>query len=174
MDDSVPQAGRRTRRVVLSLGSNVEERLGYLRRGVDALRTARDIAVVAVSDVYETVAVGDPQPDFLNIVVLAETGLTASALLAYTQSIEVMCGRPRGHRPGARTLDVDLVTVDDEICATETLTLPHPRAHERAFVLYPWLALDPAATLPGHGPVRDLAAQVSPLGIRPYEEVIDA
>ena len=132
---------------VLSLGSNLGDRLGHLRLGVEVLRPR------AVSPVYETTAVGlVDQPDFLNLVVLCD--LDAGAAWVRAQQAERRAARVREVRWGPRTLDVDVVWADG---ADPALELPHPRAHERAFVLVPWLDIDPDAVLPGHGRVADLA-----------------
>jgi 2-amino-4-hydroxy-6-hydroxymethyldihydropteridine diphosphokinase len=154
------------RRAAIGLGSNVGDRLGLLQGAVDALADAPGIEVVAVSPVYETEPVGGPkQPRFLNAVILVDTTLDAATLLERAFAIETAYDRTREVHWGPRTLDVDLLVVGDEVRADPALTLPHPRAHERAFVLVPWHAVDPAARLPGHGPVADLvAALVADIG----------
>jgi len=151
-------------RVVLSLGSNVGDRLGYLQGAVDALRPF----LLAVSPVYETDPVGPvPQADYLNAVLMAQDSGDAGGWLDRSQALERAAGRVRSQRWGPRTLDVDLIVVADLISADAALTLPHPRAYERAFVLAPWLDIDPDAVLPGHGAVRDLVAGLDTSGIRP-------
>jgi 2-amino-4-hydroxy-6-hydroxymethyldihydropteridine diphosphokinase len=144
-------------RVVLSIGSNLGDRLGYLQSVLDDLGPA----VVAVSDVYETAPWGPvPQGDFLNAVVIAaDPALDAVGWLHWAQRCERAAGRTRGQRWGPRTLDVDLVDVDRTVRAEPELTLPHPCAAERAFVLRPWLDVEPDATLAGR-PVRELLAQL--------------
>lgn len=145
--------------VVLALGGNLGDRLAALQAGLDALAAVPGVRVRAVSPVYETDPVGGPeQPDYLNAVVLAEADLSPGELLAQAQRIETSLGRERGERWGPRTLDIDLVAVDELRMDTSALTLPHPRAQERAFVLAPWADLDPAAVLPGHGRVTALLA----------------
>lgn len=150
--------------VVLSLGSNLGDRAGHLRAALGALGPA----VVAVSPVFQTPPWGPvEQADFLNIIAIAtDDDADAAQWLVRAQACERAAGRVREVRWGPRTLDVDIVTVTDHARAVRsddpTLTLPHPRAHERAFVLVPWLALDPAATLPGHGSVADLVAALDP------------
>lgn len=172
-DDDTAEGLRPLRRVVFSLGSNIGDRLEHLRLGVSALRRTPQTELIAVSPVYETVAVGDPQPDFLNIVVLMDSTLPSLVLLERGQAIEAALGRPASHAPGPRTLDVDLIAVGDRRRRSERLTLPHPRAHLRAFVLVPWLDVDPEADLPGHGLVKDLVAAVTDEGIRRSSEVIE-
>lgn len=148
-------------RAVLSLGSNLGDRLDHLRTAVSGLRDW----LVAVSAVYETPPWGDPnQPAYLNAAVLvADAGAGAWDWLQRAREVETAAGRIRdpGRRYGPRTLDVDVVAVwaDDGTPVVSTnpeLTLPHPRAQVRAFVLRPWLDIDPQATLPGHGRVADL------------------
>jgi dihydroneopterin aldolase/2-amino-4-hydroxy-6-hydroxymethyldihydropteridine diphosphokinase len=136
------------RDVVFSVGSNVGERLSYLQFAVDALASTPGIAVQQVSGVYETApqSVGD-QPDFLNAVLVARSGLPAPALLARALEIEALGGRTRLVDHGPRTLDIDLVAVGHEVWDDPALILPHPRAASRAFVLIPWLEADPAACL---------------------------
>ncbi len=146
-------------RAVLSLGANLGDRAGTLRT---ALRALVGEGLVARSVLYETPPWGPvEQPPFLNAVAVVRGDRDAAGWLGLAHELEDAAGRTREVRWGARTLDVDVVTVTGDdgtpvLAADPELTLPHPRAHERAFVLVPWLALDPAAVLPGHGPVRDL------------------
>jgi len=139
---------------VLSIGSNLGDRLGYLQLAVDRLEPW----LTGVSAVYETPPWGGvEQAPFLNAVLLADDGAAGPAdWLARAQQCERAAARVREVRWGPRTLDVDVIAVDSRRQADPTLTLPHPRAAERAFVLVPWLELDPSAQLPGHGPVLDL------------------
>ncbi|GAA4574609.1 2-amino-4-hydroxy-6-hydroxymethyldihydropteridine diphosphokinase [Planotetraspora kaengkrachanensis] len=154
-------------RVVLSLGSNIGRRADYLQGALDALFDAPGLTFVAVSPVYETDPVGGPDQDaYLNAVVIAESTLAPHALLDRANSIENAFGRERLERWGPRTLDVDLIMVGGVVSDDPALTLPHPRAHERAFVLIPWAQADPAADLPGHGPVSELLAGLDHTGVR--------
>lgn len=152
--------------VVLSLGANLGQRAATLHAAVEALAAVPGVHVDAVSPVVETAAVGEvvDQPDFLNLVVLARTTLGPDALLRACHGVEEALGLDRTtKRPGGpRVVDVDVVTVGDLVLTTDGIVLPHPRAHEREFVLGPWAALDPAAVLPGPhgGPVRDLLARL--------------
>ena len=146
-------------RVVLSVGSNLGDRLGTLQGCVQAIGELPETDVLAVSPVYETAPVGGPaQPDYLNAVLIVATGLAPHDLLAATQRIEAGFGRVRAERFGPRTLDIDIISFAGEVSDDPVLTLPHPRAHERAFVLAPWHDLDPAASLPGRGAVAALLA----------------
>jgi 2-amino-4-hydroxy-6-hydroxymethyldihydropteridine diphosphokinase len=147
-------------RAVLSLGANLGDRAGTLRAAFTALQGE----LVARSVLYETPPWGPvEQPPYLNAVAVVRGPRDAAGWLARAHELEQAAGRTREVRWGPRTLDVDVVAVTDDDGAPVTsddpqLTLPHPRAHERAFVLVPWLALDPAAQLPGRGAVADLLA----------------
>ncbi len=166
------QAGNASRPVVLALGSNLGDRLANLRAGLEELTAGGDITVTAVSAVYETAPVGGPdQPDYLNAVVVGRTALPASAVLRLAQAAEHALGRLRAERWGPRTLDVDVIAVGEELSDDPALTLPHPRARERAFVLVPWLDADPAAALPGDGPVAGLAARLGRDGVRRRDDL---
>jgi 2-amino-4-hydroxy-6-hydroxymethyldihydropteridine diphosphokinase len=105
------------------------------------------------------------QPPYLNVVALLDSA-EPEAVFAAAQAAEQSQGRLRSQRWGPRTLDVDVIAVDAVVSDDPRLTLPHPRAHERAFVLAPWHALDPTAEIPGHGGVRDLLEALPPQGLR--------
>ena len=156
-------------RVVLSIGSNVGDRLARLQSVPDRLGNA----VQAVSPVYETAAWGGvEQGKFLNAVLIAEDAtLDGHGWLRRAQEMEVAADRVRGQKWGPRTLDVDLISChltwlegDNELFSQEDgLTLPHPLAHLRAFVLIPWLAVDPAATLTVAGGTQSVAKLIAEL-----------
>jgi 2-amino-4-hydroxy-6-hydroxymethyldihydropteridine diphosphokinase len=171
------RTGEPVRRTVLALGSNLGDRLATLQGGVDALLGPSGLSssapgsfapgspgpgspglvLVALSPVYETVPVGGPpQPEYLNAVLIAETTLPAMALLRRGQAVEAAFGRVRQEVWGPRTLDVDVIVYGDVVSDDPELTLPHPRAAERAFVLAPWLDADPDAEIPGQGRVAEL------------------
>jgi 2-amino-4-hydroxy-6-hydroxymethyldihydropteridine diphosphokinase len=159
-----------TRRIVFALGSNLGDRLGNLRAGANYLAASGGVRAVAVSPVYETAPVGGPpQADYLNAVLIAESALSAAGLLGHCQAAERALGRVRTVVWGPRTLDVDLISCDDEVRSDPELTLPHPRAHLRAFVLAPWHDVDPEAYLVGRGPVADLLARADKTGISRIE-----
>ena len=154
-------------RAVLSVGSNLGDRLGTLQGCVHAIGELPETDVLAVSPVYETAPVGGPaQPDYLNAVVLAETTLPARELLDRLHEVEAAFDRVRVLRWGPRTLDIDIISFGGERSDDPELTLPHPRAHERAFVLAPWHDLDPAGRLPGRGAVAALLAGLGRDGVR--------
>lgn len=153
--------------VVLSLGANLGRRAETLHAAVEALAVTPGLDVDAVSPLLETAAVGEvtDQPDFLNAVVLARTTMGPLELLAACHAVEAALGLDRStKRPGGpRVVDVDVVSYGDLVRDTAGLVVPHPRAHEREFVLAPWAALDPGAVLPGPhgGPVRELLARLA-------------
>ncbi|MCF6744094.1 2-amino-4-hydroxy-6-hydroxymethyldihydropteridine diphosphokinase [Blastococcus sp. KM273128] len=153
-------------RAVLSLGANLGDRAQALRAALTALKD--EGVLVARSTLYETPPWGPvEQPPYLNAVAVVRGDRDAAGWLARAHELEQAAGRTREVRWGARTLDVDVVTVTGDdgapvLSDDPALTLPHPRAHERAFVLVPWATLDPTAVLPGRGPVRDLVAALDP------------
>jgi 2-amino-4-hydroxy-6-hydroxymethyldihydropteridine diphosphokinase len=163
-------AGRATgpAAVVIALGSNLGDRLAHLQAAVDLLAATAGIRVTAVSPVYQTDPVGGPdQPDYFNAVLLAETTLPPAGVLAAAHAAEAARERTRTIRWGPRTLDVDIISYDGLVSDDPVLTLPHPRAHERTFVLAPWRDVDADAELPGHGPVAALIAGLpGPDGLR--------
>jgi 2-amino-4-hydroxy-6-hydroxymethyldihydropteridine diphosphokinase len=158
------------RRAVLSIGSNLGNRLETLQGAIDALEDTPGVRVKAVSPVYETEPWGvEPgsQPSYFNAVVILKTTLPPSSLLERAHAVEEAFHRVREERWGARTLDVDIVAYADVVSDDPVLTLPHPRAHERAFVLAPWHDVDPGAQLPGRGAVAELLGSVTREGVAP-------
>ncbi len=138
------------KRVGLSLGSNLGDRLATLERACDALSEA--FGSLRLSQVYETAPVGCPEgsPAYLNACVEIATELPPDALLRATQGIETALGRTRSGVYGEpRSCDIDIIYYDTETISTPELTIPHPRAHERAFVLHPLCDIDAALVLPG-------------------------
>ncbi|MEU6405591.1 2-amino-4-hydroxy-6-hydroxymethyldihydropteridine diphosphokinase [Streptomyces sp. NPDC046985] len=158
------------RRAVISLGSNLGNRLETLQGAVDALEDTPGVRIKAVSPVYETAPWGvapGAQPAYFNAVVVLKTTLPPSSLLERAHAVEEAFSRVRDERWGPRTIDVDIVSYADVVSDDPRLTLPHPRAHERAFVLAPWLDVDPDAQLPGRGPVTALLDSVTRAGVEP-------
>jgi 2-amino-4-hydroxy-6-hydroxymethyldihydropteridine diphosphokinase len=163
------------RKVVYSIGSNLGDRLGNVQGAVDALSDTPDVIVVDVSPVYETEPAGGPagSPQFLNIVVVAETTLEPTTLVERAFAIEEAFGRARdGERWGPRTLDVDLIMVGNAIVDQEDLKLPHPLAHERAFVLVPWYEVDPTAEIVGKGAIGDLLSRADASGVVRRDDLV--
>ena len=174
--DTLTGEMRPIRRAVLSLGANLGERQTSLQGAVNALADTPDVWVTGVSPVYETEPVDCPpgSEDFLNAVVLIDTTLAASRLLDRAHAIEDAFGRERGDGievNAPRTLDVDVIVVGDRRSDEDALRLPHPRAHERAFVLQPWYDVEPDAVFPGRGPVADLLAAADGSMIKRREDL---
>jgi 2-amino-4-hydroxy-6-hydroxymethyldihydropteridine diphosphokinase len=158
---------------VISLGSNLGNRLETLQGAVDALADTPGVKVKAISAVFETEPVGvepDSQPNYFNAVVRLKTTLPPSSLLERGHAIEEAYARVRDERWGPRTIDVDIVWYEGQVLADPVLTLPHPRAHERAFVLVAWHDVDPDAALQGHGPVAALLDAVGYDGVKRRED----
>ncbi|CAG7844308.1 2-amino-4-hydroxy-6-hydroxymethyldihydropteridinepyrophosphokinase [Pseudoclavibacter triregionum] len=164
-----------TRRVILALGANLGDRAATIESALRDLDARPEIAVVAGSRVYETPAltltgIDDTEPRYLNACALLEVAetLSARALLDVLRALEDESGRQRQVRWGSRTLDLDIVDFGGLEQSTRVLTLPHPRAGDRAFVLAPWMDLEPDAVLAGRGPIAELRAaaadRVDPVG----------
>lgn len=165
--DVLDRAPAAPAKVVLALGANLGDALGTLRDAVGELAGLPGVDVVAVSPLARTAAVGGPeQPDFLNAVLIARTTLSPRELLRAVQGVEEEHGRVRTTHWGPRTLDIDIITYEGVVTVADDLHLPHRRAHERAFVLEPWVQIDPDVVLPGlgGGPVAALAATAPDAG----------
>ncbi|MEO5314625.1 2-amino-4-hydroxy-6-hydroxymethyldihydropteridine diphosphokinase [Pseudarthrobacter sp. CC12] len=147
-------------KAVLALGSNLGERNETLTEAVADLVDPPEVRLLAVSPIVQTKAVGGPsgQPDFLNMVITVETILTPAELLEHCQAVENKHLRVREVHWGPRTLDVDIITYGELRSDDPDLTIPHPRAASRAFVLYPWSLIEPGATLNGER-ISTLAVQ---------------
>ena len=142
-------------KAVVSLGANIGDPKANLDLAVALLREATD--VIAVSSYLQTKPVGGPeQPDYLNAVAIVESELPAKDLLAVLNGIETAMGRTREFHWGPRVIDLDLIQYGGLLVSDEKLTLPHPRAHERRFVLAPWFEIEPEAILLTHGRISDL------------------
>jgi len=171
--DTMTGGMRPIRQAVLAIGSNLGDRLARLQGGVSALEDTPEVTIVAVSSVYETEPVGGPADAeaFLNAVVLIDTTLTVHTLLDRALAIEDAFDRQRSEPNAPRTLDVDLIVVGDRVAKDDQLTLPHPRAHERGFVLVPWLEIDAEGEIPGKGFIADLIADVDTTGVTRREDL---
>ena len=156
-------------RAFVALGANLGDRLANLQEATDRLAGTPGVRVVRTSRVYETDPVGPPQPEYLNAVVTVETMLTPRELLEACLEVERTMGRERLERWGPRTIDLDVLAYGHEEIDEPGLQIPHPRMHERAFVLVPLLELDPDPPLPGGRRVADLRLGPGMLaGVRPF------
>ena len=148
-------------KAVVALGANLEEPRKAIELAIELLKQSTD--VTAVSSLYETAPVGGPEQDnYINAVVTLESELPAADLLALLHGIEKSMGRVREERWGPRVIDLDLIQYGTLLSKSEELTLPHPRAHERRFVLEPWQEIDPEAILLTHGRIDQLLEQLPP------------
>lgn len=146
-------------KAVVALGSNLGNSQENLDLAISILREATDVR--AVSAYYATSPVGGPaQPDYLNAVCIIESDLPAVELLSLLHGIEKSLGRERLERWGPRIIDLDLIQFGDLLSSAEELQLPHPRAHERRFVLQPWFEIEPDAILVGQGKIKVLLQQL--------------
>jgi 2-amino-4-hydroxy-6-hydroxymethyldihydropteridine diphosphokinase len=146
-------------KAVIALGANIGNPKEQMDLAIALLKESLEVS--AVSSYYTTAPVGGPeQPDYLNAVCLAESDLPASELLALLHGIEKVLGRERIEHWGPRTIDLDLIQYGAILSYAEELLLPHPRAHERRFVLEPWVEIEPDALLLTHGKISELLAQL--------------
>jgi 2-amino-4-hydroxy-6-hydroxymethyldihydropteridine diphosphokinase len=161
----------------LSLGSNLGDRAANLREALGRLDKGGAVRVTAVSSLYETAPVGEtpePVPAYLNLVARVETELPPEELLLHTQAVERAGGRAPTFRWGPRVIDIDIALYDAISVVTETLTIPHPRLRERAFVLRPLVEVAPGLRLPDGTTVKSLLGQpvVAAQEVRLWEEAL--
>lgn len=157
---------------VIALGSNLAEPARQVRAALSVLEAHPQIQIEKTSSLYVTAPVGyDDQPDFVNAVCSVRTSLDGVSLLAVLNRIEADFGRERTFRNAPRTLDLDIIDFDGISSNDPHLTLPHPRAHERSFVMKPLAEILPDFVLGGHGRAADLAAALGEEGIRLLEVV---
>jgi len=146
-------------KAVIALGANIGDPKAQMDLAVAMLREATD--VISVSEYFSTTPVSDiEQPDYLNAICIAESELPALDLLGVLHGIEKTLGRERLEKWGPRTIDLDLIQYGSLLSSADELTLPHPRAHERRFVLEPWVSIDPEAILLTHGKISELLVQL--------------
>lgn len=153
-------------RACIALGSNLDDPAAQIQHAVDALATLPHSTLVACSPLYRTAPVGpQDQPDFINAAALLDTTLSPLALLDALQALEQAAGRERRRHWGERTLDLDLLLYGDQTLDLPRLTVPHPRLHERAFVLVPLFALAPSLVLPDGTSLASLRQQCDDAGV---------
>ena len=145
-------------KVVLALGANLGDPRKQISLAIDAIRDL--VKVEKVSSLYETAPfkVNDAQPNYINAVLVGETELQPKELIKELLAIEAKLGRQRTLPKASRTIDIDIVDYEGFFLESDELTLPHPRAHERRFVLEPWVEIEPDAVLREHGPIKELLA----------------
>ena len=145
-------------KVVLALGANLGDPRKQISLAIDAIRDL--VKVEKVSSLYETAPfkVNDTQPNYINAVLVGETELQPKELIKELLAIEAKLGRQRTLPKAARTIDIDIVDYEGFFLESDELKLPHPRAHERRFVLEPWVEIEPDAVLREHGPIKELLA----------------
>ena len=151
-----------TERAILALGGNLGDRKATIKAAIKDIKAIEGVEVTRKSPLFESFAATEDGPDesaprYLNGVIEIETSLKPGKLLTEVRKIETAHGRVRLERWGSRTLDIDIITYGSLIKDGKRLTIPHPRAYERAFVVVPWAAMDPDARLLGHGKVSELA-----------------
>ena len=149
----------------IGIGANLGDARANVLDAVERLRRLPGVTLEAVSSLYRTAPIDSSGDDYINAVARLSTVLPAQALLEALFAIEQAHGRERPYFNAPRTLDLDLLLYGDEQISTATLTVPHPRMHQRAFVLMPLLELAPDVSLPGLGRAADFAASVSGQGI---------
>jgi 2-amino-4-hydroxy-6-hydroxymethyldihydropteridine diphosphokinase len=153
-------------RAILALGGNLGDRVQTIRDAIAQVDAHPEIKVKRESALFESFAmtakgIDESEPNYLNGVIEVSTSLKPKRLLAALNEVENQFGRVRLERWAARTLDIDIISYGSKLVETKSLVIPHPRAHERAFVLVPWAELDPEAVLLGHGKVADLAGPIA-------------
>ena len=162
-------------RAFLALGSNLDAPEQRLLQAFEQIAATAGITLVRRSSLYRTAPVGFiDQPDFINAVAEVLTTLSPFELLAAALSVERQQGREREFQNAPRTLDVDVLFYGDQHVDSASLTLPHPRAHERAFVLRPLLEIAPHCVIPGRGPARDFLPACADQGIQRINDPLDA
>lgn len=159
-------------RAYISLGSNMGDKVAALKQAIELLRAHEGIQVIRVSSIYDTDPVGYEEQDvFMNIIAEVETALTGEELLTVCQSIEEELKRVRVVRWGPRTMDLDIILYDDQVIDSPTLTVPHPRMHERAFVLVPLVELNEQLVHPVYQKtVEQLLSETGYDGVRLFEK----
>ena len=147
-------------KAVIALGANLGDPRKQVSLAIDLIRDLMKVS--AVSSLYETAPfeVPDNQPNYINAVLIGDSESKPLDLMKELLEIENKLGRLRTFQNAARVIDIDIIEYGGLFMESKDLTLPHPRAHERRFVLEPWLEIDPGAVLPGHGAIRELLASL--------------
>jgi 2-amino-4-hydroxy-6-hydroxymethyldihydropteridine diphosphokinase len=152
-------------RAIVALGSNLGDRFEYLQKAVNEINSVEEIEISKISSVYETLPVGGPeQGNYLNAVISLVTELEADELLFKLLLIELNLGRQREIAWGPRTIDLDLIWFENQTINLDNLILPHPRAHERCFVIKPWLEIEPDARI-GNTEIKEFLKDLDCSGV---------
>jgi len=152
-------------KAIVALGSNLGDRLNFLQSAVNEINYLPEVHVSKISSVYETLPIGGPeQGSYLNAVISLNTDLEADELLLKLLLIELNLGRQREIAWGPRTIDLDLIWFEDQTINLENLVLPHPRAHERCFVIKPWLEIEPNARI-GNTEIKEFLKDLDCSGV---------
>jgi len=168
---ATPEQARRTATAYVGLGANLGEAAATIRQAAGELAGTAGVAALQLSALYASTPIDSSGPDYVNAVARLRTVLPPEALLDALQAIEDRHGRLRPYRNAPRTLDLDLLLYDDRRIDTARLTVPHPRMHERAFVLRPLMDLTPDLQL-AQGPLATLLARCAGQGIRRLEDTV--
>lgn len=152
-------------KAVIALGSNLGDRRETLDLAISQIRNFPETDYLSASSYHETIALtqsgeDESKPSYLNAVCVIETELGSHELLEYCAEVEANLGRVRGERWQDRTIDLDIIAFGNQVIETSNLIVPHPRAHERLFVLLPWQEIDPSAEIVGKGKISDLIARL--------------
>ena len=152
-------------KAVIALGSNLGDRRETLDLAISQIRNFPETDFFSASSYHETIALtqsgeDESKPSYLNAVCVIETELGSHELLEYCAEVEANLGRVRGERWQDRTIDLDIIAFGNQVIETSNLIVPHPRAHERLFVLLPWQEIDPSAEIVGKGKISDLIARL--------------
>ncbi|MDP3785700.1 MAG: 2-amino-4-hydroxy-6-hydroxymethyldihydropteridine diphosphokinase [Undibacterium sp.] len=150
----------------IGIGANLGDARGNVEYAIAALKNLPSTQLLQSSSLYITAPIDSSGDDYINAAVELRTELSATTLLAHLQDIERACGRERPYRNAPRTLDLDLLLYGQDTIDTEHLSVPHPRMHERAFVLIPLLQIAPSICIPGKGEAQHFLASVADQGIQ--------
>ncbi|MDC0422925.1 2-amino-4-hydroxy-6-hydroxymethyldihydropteridine diphosphokinase [Methylophilaceae bacterium] len=156
--------------IFIGLGSNLDNPQQKIKDAIDLIEGIDDINIIATSSLYETPPVGFlDQPNFINAVIQISSSINYNSLLIKLLDIELKFGRIRKKKNGPRTLDLDILLFDDLILKSESLIIPHPRMHERLFVLIPLLEISPAIKIPKYGSASELISRLTMQNIKKVE-----
>ncbi len=160
-------------KAIVALGSNLGDRFNYLQKAITEMAEISDTEILDISNVYETLPVGGPeQGNYLNAVISIKTDFSAEEFLLRLLLIELNLGRERTITWGPRTIDIDLIWFDNQKIDSDNLTLPHPRAHERCFVIKPWSEIDSESTL-NEKKITDLLKDLDCSGVSLFPSKLD-